>query len=155
MPSILSELLPASFRGAPFLMPSHQQEGLGRKTVRHEFPFSNSRDIEDLGRSPRIFTINGLIENSDGEYFSKRFALEEALSQPGPGLLVHPFSGIFLVSLLHPPTITESDDALSVANFKMVFGETLSGAFPNASGNLPSKINSLGNSIRDAVGNSF
>lgn len=155
MSNISPALLPASFRGVPFLLVSHKQTGLGRKTVSHEYPFKNTRFIQDLGKNPRVFSMTAIITNDDGLYFINRAALEEALALPGSGFLIHPFSGVFLVKLLETPTIEESDQNLNIVTFKMLFGETVEDQFPSASGDLPAKINSLAAPLRDAIARAY
>jgi len=155
MGNISSSLLPASFRGVPFLLVSHKQKGAARKTVVHEYPFKNTRFIEDLGKMPRMFNLSAIIDNNDGLYFSKRAALEEALSLPSPGLLVHPFSGVFLVRLMEPPVIEEEDATLNIVNYTLHFGETTSDDFPSESGGFPSRINSFAAPVRDALAAAF
>ena len=155
MASILAELLPGSYLGASFLVESHQEQLQSRKEVVHQYPLKNTQFIQDLGRMPRNFQLKAIIGNDDGLYFSKRAALEEALSLDIAGILVHPFAGVFFVRQTKPATVQEDITTLSKAVFSLHFGETTSGVFPGAGGNLASKINSLSGPLRDAIKGAF
>lgn len=115
--AILDQLLPASFKGAEFLIKTSSTEG-GRKTVTHEFPNSDKRFVEDLGLLNKTFNITGII--GDPNYFEKRDALLAALESAGEGLLVHPFFGQVNVVAL-PYTISQNDTALGEASITMSF----------------------------------
>lgn len=83
-------LQPASFRGEPFLVEAHDSS-FGRRVVVHEYPNRNEPYTEDLGRQARRFTITAFVVGDD--YQAKRDRLLEAVEQPGPGTLVHPYLG--------------------------------------------------------------
>ncbi|SLN77609.1 DNA circularization protein [Oceanibacterium hippocampi] len=80
----------ASFRGVPFLLAEAEGAG-GRKLARHDFPLRDAVLHEDLGRRPRAFTLQAYVLGAD--YMAARDRLLEALEEPGPGLLVHPYMG--------------------------------------------------------------
>jgi prophage DNA circulation protein len=83
-------LLPASFRGVPFLMDSSTAKP-GRRTQIHEFPGREDVIGDDLGRAPDRFSIKAFVVGPD--YDQDRDALEAALAAPGVGTLVHPTRG--------------------------------------------------------------
>ncbi len=85
-----NNLRPASFRGADFFIESAEST-FGRKTVEHEFPGKSNPYVEDLGRAPRSFKIDGYIVGDD--YFEKKNSLIEAAETAGPGELIHPYYG--------------------------------------------------------------
>jgi len=118
--SILSQTQAASFKGAPFLMSDDRTEG-GRKTVSHEFPNRDTREVEDLGKMQKKFSITGIIhDGKDGGYFARRDALISALESEGPGALVHPFFGTLNVALTNY-TLSQGFSDLSRAVFTMGF----------------------------------
>lgn len=93
------ELDPASYRGAFFLVESTTTSG-GRKDAKKEFVNSDRQLIEDLGLSPRVFTVNGTITErraTNGtplqSYKDVRDTLLQALEKGGTGELVHPWFG--------------------------------------------------------------
>ena len=124
--SVLDELYPASFRGVPFLIRTTSTSG-GRKIVVHEYPNTNRRYVEDLGKQDRIFSITGI--TSSPFYLENRNALQQALEQPGIGILVHPFFGIVNVTA-DPYTLSEDDSELGIATFSMTFRVSDENIFP-------------------------
>jgi prophage DNA circulation protein len=124
--SVLDELYPASFRGVPFLARSSSVSG-GRKVVVHEYPNTDRRYVEDLGKQERVFSITGI--TSAPYYLENRNALQYALEQPGIGILVHPFFGVVNVTA-DPYTLTEDDTALGIATFSMTFRVSDENIFP-------------------------
>ena len=88
--SVLEQLQPASFRGIPFLVNAETKTG-GKKTVTHEYVGSDKRFTEELGLLPPSFSIEAVIHGN--EAISTRLLLEDALDEPGLGILVHPVYG--------------------------------------------------------------
>lgn len=84
------KLRPASFRGIPFEVEVSDRQG-GRAFVVHEYPARDLPYVEDLGLSPRVFRVEAYVVGDD--VFARRDRLLDALEQPGPGLLVHPYYG--------------------------------------------------------------
>lgn len=84
-------ILPASFRGIPFFVESHEQSG-GRSSATHEFMNNESPITEDLGRSAKKLTMNCHVIGD--QYFFIRDALISAMESPEPGILIHPYFGI-------------------------------------------------------------
>lgn len=88
------DLRPASFRGVPFKIDSHQYTG-GRRVTFHEFP---DRDIpfpEDLGQVGQTFKIQGYLIGDDIKDQKKKMA--DAANAKGPAELVHPYLGTLKV----------------------------------------------------------
>lgn len=84
------QLIPATFRGVPFFVDSHEAE-LGRRVQVHEFPFRDLPQAEDLGRKARVLTVQAYVLGAD--YMARRDALIRAVERPGPGQLEHPYLG--------------------------------------------------------------
>ncbi len=115
--TLLDDLLPASFRGTPFLLDVTTTSG-GRKTVTNEFPNSNRRFVEDLGLLNKSFAISGTITGPN--YAFKRDALIVALEKKGAGILIINTLGVFnVVSTTY--TLSERMTALGDATFTMNF----------------------------------
>ena len=57
-------ILPASFRGVPFFVDSTSRAG-GRRVVVHEAPQREGADLEDTGRLPRRFSVDGYVLGED------------------------------------------------------------------------------------------
>jgi len=85
------KLIAASFRGVPFFVASASREG-GRRVVKHEFPYRDDPQVEDLGRVSRTFAVEGYVVGDD--YVAQRDALISAIEDTsGPGDLIHPYYG--------------------------------------------------------------
>ena len=90
-PDWLSQLRPASFRGAPFYVDEASYEG-GRRLDTKEFYKRNNAYSEDLGRSARRFRLRAYVIGSG--YMAARDALERAIEgYDTAALLVHPYRG--------------------------------------------------------------
>jgi len=101
-------LRPGSFRGVPFLVES--------ATTTHEvfadeqvFPgrerAGDAVHVEPLGSGPERFQVDAFVTGPD--YDQARDALVQALLEPGPGRLVHPYRGERVVSIVGQVRVTE------------------------------------------------
>ncbi len=87
---IVGQLNQASFRGVEFLVPQ-ETAARGQKVAIHEYPNSDERYAEPLGKLPPVIDLVCIVH---GEFFfQNREALEVALETPGNGELVHPIYG--------------------------------------------------------------
>ncbi len=125
-------LQPASFRGVSFGV-TRASDTLGRRVVRHDFPQRDDPYVEDMARAPRDITITGFVLGAD--YMARRDALQEALDMPGPGTLVHPWYGSFLVSLTSARVEhTATDGGMAVFTMSFVRVDTAARAARPRSG---------------------
>lgn len=95
------ELLPASFRNAPFFCESNSRDN-GRRIIVHEFPKKDLPYAEDMGRKAKTFSIRAFcitypmtLDGDKGQLYNvdyrvPRNALLTALETDGPGTLVLP-----------------------------------------------------------------
>ena len=116
-------LRPASFRGASFYVRSSDTQ-VGRRTKLHEYAGKDTPWLQDLGRAADKFTLEGyVIQNGDNDfnYMKERDALIKALTEKGPGTLIHPYYGELKVGLESPASISESFNEGGMATFKMSF----------------------------------
>lgn len=112
---------PATFRGVPFFTDTNERSG-GRRTVTHEFPFSEDPDYtEDLGQKGRAFTIEGYVLGND--YEAARDRLITALETPGPGELNHAQYGVRTVAVDSFRTRETRTDG-GICTFSIDFVET-------------------------------
>lgn len=118
---IQENLHQATFKGAAFYWRRISTE-LGKKSVSHNYPGTAKRFVEDMGQLPKIFTIEASVAGGVGgnQYFQNKQALEQALSSPGPGYLVHPTYGRVLVTA-KPATCTEENTRLGEARYSLTF----------------------------------
>lgn len=115
-----TKYLPASFRGAEFLVESSSDEG-GPRNIIHEFPGRQYAQAEPSGMYPARFAIEAHLL---GDAFEQQLLdLEEALDQSGPGKLVHPHRGSKLVALDGPYRIQRSTRELGMVRVSISFVE--------------------------------
>lgn len=116
--ALLNELQPASFKGVGFLVTAARLSG-GRKDVKHSFPNSDKQTIEDLGLSPRVFTLTAVITGEN--YTQDRDRLLIALEEGGKGTLIHPFYGQLENYVARSYTLLENMEMLGEAKFNITF----------------------------------
>lgn len=83
-------LLDASFKGVKFDCARIQDEAQ-RDVQRHQYPYVNGEDTEDLGRTAVTSDLTAVFWGDDYEQRYQKFL--EVLEQPGPGELIHPIFG--------------------------------------------------------------
>lgn len=108
------------FRSVPFFYETVEGE-IGRRTSLQEFPGRDQPFVEDLGRRTRRFTIDMFVLGED--YDQARDKLREALEQPGPGELEHPYWGTLTVTVDGGVRIRESTKQGGYAQFSVSFIE--------------------------------
>lgn len=158
--AILNSLLQGSFRGVPFLTSAVSTSG-GRKIITYEFPDSDRRYVEDLGLFEKQFSFDIVTFGVQEEYFDNRDDLIEALDEPGPGILQHPYlinGGILEVSV-GSYTINEDQTESGKTKFSVDFIVTESNIFPSSndfSGNQVFNIAvDIFNGITNDIGNTL
>ncbi|ABE45636.1 DNA circularization protein [Polaromonas sp. JS666] len=127
--SWLDELQLASFRGVPFFVDSAEL-GFGRRSVVHEYPLRDIPFVEDLGLKARSFTLEAYVLGAD--YMDARDALMDALAEPGPGRLVHPYQGEKTVSIVGDLKLRESTAEGGMARFTITCVESGELTFPSS-----------------------
>ncbi len=127
-------LRPASFRGVPFDVDSHDESG-GRRLARHEYPLRDVPYAEDLGRKAGEWRIEAfLVQRKGVDVASGRDKLRDALRKPGPGTLVHPYLGELTVCV-DDYRLRESTAEGGYCSFSITFVESGSNTSPFASAN--------------------
>jgi prophage DNA circulation protein len=109
---------PGSFRGVSFLV-SSESEVRGKKTVTHEYPNSDRRFIEELGKQPSTFTFEAIIHGENA--ILQRQQLVNALERQGLGELVHPIYGTLQVQALGF-TVSSNQTRMGQFRFSLTFG---------------------------------
>lgn len=117
-----SELRPASFRGLSFHV-ADDDAGFGRRIVTHEYPGRDEPGHEDLGQTPRSFSMQIVVIGAG--YVANAKALEAAFLQPGPGTLIHPHYGEMQV-VVKDVRRTHSGSAIGEVGFSAAFERTTS-----------------------------
>lgn len=131
-----TQLRPGRFRDAPFHVAEAVEDG-GRRTAVHQFPQRDGAAVEDLGVQPRAFTVDCFVLGPD--YFALRDRLIAALSEAGPGALVHPYRGALVVSCLGY-SVRESTDEGGIARFSLRFLEARSPALTSVAADAAARV---------------
>lgn len=149
------ELLPASFRGVPFFVEAAPSRA-GRSVVLHEYPVSDGSNsmpwAEDTGAAARVHRIEGYILSE--EFVRDAKVLLDALDEPGPGTLVHPYLGSFEAVAVDPEVLFTKREG-RLARFGLTFIQT---AFPYPTapkGDPAGETTAAAKAVEDAAGESF
>lgn len=136
---LLDSLLPASFRGVPFLFQGHSVTR-GRRGIEFEFVSKDYRYIEDIGKELRTYKITGYINSENVDYILLKDALIDALETEGSGDLIHPYDGL-VTCFPSQFTLSESLQEFGLARFEMTFKETGAAIYPAIVSSYASLIN--------------
>lgn len=118
---LLSDLQPASFRGASFLVPKDSFED-GRNTIDHLYPDSSMHYMEDNGKHPEEFSVTAILHGPNLPAKLRR--LKSALNTPGPGTLKHPYFGSRFVAVCGPYKGERADSNAGVITLEIKFKVT-------------------------------
>ena len=82
------QTIQASFRGVPFKIVMESHDG-GRKVAVSEFPGSDNRFVEDLGKLPGTFRVQAYVSNTSGQadWVDNADRLTTALDNKSEGIL--------------------------------------------------------------------
>ena len=143
-----------SFKDIEFFINSHEYTS-GRRNENHEFPYRSRNYAEDLGRKTPGYKMEAYLIGQD--YDLQRDRLIKALSEEGPGTLVHPFLGSFEASVM-TFSVKEEKSKLNMCTFDLHFIESGLKNFPaglvdpeGSLGDLSSELKNLNNSTFDQV----
>lgn len=134
MALLQGDVLPASFRGAPFAVINSDVSG-GRRVALHLYPGREDPWAEDMGRAARRWRFRGFIVDGDvvfagGPILLQRAVLLAALEKAGPGILIHPTLGAVQASVAGF-SIGEGLDASRTSSVDIEFVEAGKRQFPS------------------------
>jgi prophage DNA circulation protein len=104
--------------------------------------------VEDLGKRLRIFEITGIVKGA--LYLIEKQKLEDAMTLPGLGVLVHPFYGNVTVYPLEYELV-EEDTSIGIAKFSLRFAEAEENFSPTITSNLAGVVADLYRQLYVAV----
>ena len=136
-----------TFRGVTFYVTS-ESVTRGKKTAIHEYPNSDFRYVEELGKQPPTFSLTALVHGED--FLNKRFRLEQALEESGIGLLNHPIYGKLWVAVLDF-TVDTSQTNIGVVNFSINFSQSKRNITPSPTTRTPTAVSSKAVDVRDKI----
>lgn len=153
----------AKFGDIEFLTRSIRTEG-GQKTVVHEFPGSNRRNVQDLGQAPDGFTISAIITGNrragDGNiihgdnYTEDVAAFKKLLSTGGFKNFIHPTQGTFNCKVT-TFALTEDDAEQGVAKFEFTLLTADPQAAPRAETPNVSAVTRRAENVKDSIKNNI
>lgn len=109
---------------------SSADTSVGRRVVVHEFPLKDLPLPEDMGRKASEFTVEGFLIGDNYLFNMKR--LIAALTEAGPGTLIHPSLGTLQVSLVQPARLREQFiERRGMVSFSLTFVEAGEQAQPS------------------------
>jgi len=110
----------ASFRGIGFRVQGDETE-VGRRTKFYDLPFDESGGSasRDLGKAARTHQITAVIRGNN--YDLDLAELMDALEEPGPGVLVHPYFGRHTVVIDGLAQISQSTENGGMATISFKF----------------------------------
>lgn len=146
------DLQPASFKGAPFLVPSDEVEE-GRNAVTHEYPDASFRYVEDNGLIPPKFSISALLHGADLP--AKLNRLRSALNSPGPGLLKHPYYGAQFVQVDGCYRVRREDKQAGVIELEIKFAVTGAPVLPGIVSGIAAVVTGLATSALTTMFSAF
>lgn len=107
---VFEQLHTASYEGFEFLI-SAETNNSGKKIVSHEYPNSDRRYSEELGKIPARFTLDVIVHGD----INHRLRFETILQKPGLGTLSHPIYGNLTVMA---STYSVSSDQTKIGEFR-------------------------------------
>lgn len=127
------ELLPASFRGVEFFVEANTIK-FGRRLQTNSYPFDDTPNTTDLGRSPYTYTVNAfLIGDESLEFAAVLIAAITDLNTPG--LLTLPTATPMMVNPTEECQADFSDQESRIVRFKLTFVEAGQDIFPGIGNN--------------------
>ena len=145
-------LVPASFRGAGFVVSDHEAPIAGRRVAVHEYPGRDEPYIEDLGRRTKRWEIEAFVVGD--EYAEARDALIEACDMPGPGELVHPYLGSLQVACTACSLVERTREG-RMARFTLSFVEAGENRFPTTGADTAATTRSRSSDAISAILDQF
>lgn len=124
--SFFDTLRPGSFRGVAFEVQT-AEKSFGPRVVVHEFVLRDEPAHEFMGRLPKAFTLDAILVGDD--VLAQLAKLEEALDDPRPGRLVHPYYGEFDAVVVGEVRTSLSTSEGRIARLSIPF--QLAGAAPS------------------------
>ncbi|MCW5761034.1 MAG: DNA circularization N-terminal domain-containing protein, partial [Phenylobacterium sp.] len=130
----------ASWRGVAFAFEQGQAR-YGRRKVRHDYPGRDDIWMEDQGRLPREFRVQGFLVGHSriyggGDVLGQLQRMVAACEREGSGVLVHPTRGAISVELAAPLVVFERWDEGNYFELQFEFVQAGKRLFPSILGAL-------------------
>jgi prophage DNA circulation protein len=114
----------ASWRGVRFDV-IRERTARQRAVSRHEYPYRDGADLEDMGAGERRFSLTALFWGSD--YDTRLQAFIKVLDQAGTGELIHPVYGSIPKAQLEDYVIAHTAENVDHCEIELRFAESTPG----------------------------
>lgn len=138
-----SRLRQGKFRNIEFSVTASGETSGGRKTVTHEYPNTDRRFVEDLGKRKKTYTIEAYIDTTTNNQIRDNFI--RVLDTKGTGKLIHPWYGQKTVSV---KGYTISDN-FGWSRFNITFEESDPSILPETDLGKKSLLEKIKDEIKD------
>ena len=146
-----ADLQEASFRGVVFEVPDASTQ-FGRRVETHEYPGKDAPVHEDMGLAVRRFSVAAVVRGAG--WHGDALKLEAALSEGGPGTLIHPYYGEMEVIVL-TASRTDSMSSVGEVTFRIDFEKYGPPALPEPVRNTASEVTRGANSLYTSISADF
>ena len=149
---INSNWFACKLNGVPFYGMEASKPELGRKTAVFEYPNTDSRYIEDMGKVRGIYEMTARIEANKGtptSFKRNKKKFEEALAHEGIGVLVHPTLGRKEVVIIRPQGTESIQGKIGEAMYKFIAAESDKNKFPTKVDDKKGFLSKLFDSLSD------
>jgi prophage DNA circulation protein len=160
--SVSDVLQKGSYNGVDFLFSSNSQKS-GRKLAVFEYPESDIRTVQDLGKFLPVYNLNIKVTGDEDTYLQKRAKLINALDTPASSFLlnknqstnlVHPIDGAVRAAA-GEYTISEDTTRVGVSIFSVKFYAIKEVVYPTQSTSNASNIDNIFDTIIDDIRSGF
>lgn len=148
---MFEDLQEASFRGVVFEVPDAATQ-FGRRVETHEYPGKDTPVHEDMGLAVRRFSVSAVVRGAG--WHGDALKLEAALSEGGPGKLIHPYYGELEVIVL-TASRTDSLSSVGEVTFRIDFEKYGPPALPEPVRNTASEVTRGATGLYAAVSADF
>lgn len=150
--AINSNWFACKLNGVPFYGMETNLPELGRKTAVFEYPNTDSRYVEDMGKVRGIYEITARIESNKltpTSYKRNKKKFEEALAKEGLSVLIHPTRGRKEVVIVRPQGQEPIQGQIGFAIYKFLALESDKNKFPTKLDDKKGFLNKLFDSLSD------
>lgn len=153
MASRLENLIEAKYKNIPFLVRSESIEGIGRKSIPHKYPQTQSQYIEDQGKNMPDFVLDIYFS---GEKWQENFHdFRQAIENEDSGRLYIPTFGIINNVKAYPSNALSNHIAIGEISMTVRFSVTIEKPSPTEIDVTEEDIFEQGNITRDKLKEAF
>jgi len=150
MPDRTEDLIAVTYKGIPFFVRSEEKQS-GRKVAIHEYPGSDIRFVEDLGKIPDIFTVNGFVHGENWKSEARR--LSHTLDEATEGVLEFVFGIIKVKAQTYREVVSQTE--VGVVDFYITFLRTVNNPAPVKAKSTKQTVSKNTEDLLQAVEESF